>query len=112
MKRLGSYSSPPRVERRPAVVVVYQGGRAHIRFHDGQTYGMPAESLRSAGIPEGGMFFMVTTWVGKVPVESHVEAPSAPRAPMDKRSTPKIMVRDGSKVVTRKPALPDAKRPG
>lgn len=104
MKRLGNYSNPPRVERRPAVVVIYQGNRAHIRFHDGQTYGMPSEPLRKAGIAEGGTFFVVTTWVGKVPVESRVEPPSAPRGRAEKRTTPKVMVKDGAKLVTRKPA--------
>lgn len=108
MKRLGSYSNPLRVERRPAVVVIYQGNRAHIRFHDGQTYGMPAEPLRKAGIAEGGMFFVVTTWSGKVPVESRVEPPSAPRAALEKRATPKVMVKDGAKLTTRRPQAPAA----
>lgn len=108
MKRLGSYSNPPRVERRPAVVVVYQGNRAHIRFHDGQTYGMPADALRKIGVPEGGMFFLVTTWAGKVPVDSRVEPLAEARGRAEKRSTPKVMVKDGGKLTTRKPA-PDKK---
>lgn len=102
MKGIGNYSLPPRVERRPAVVVVYQGPRAHIRFHDGQTYAMPADPLRKLGVAEGGVFFVVTTWVGSKPIDSKVEAPSAPRLETRRAGTPKIMVRDGQKLVTRK----------
>jgi hypothetical protein len=112
VKRLGSYSSPPRIERRPAAVVVYQGNRAHIRFHDGQTYAMPSEPLKKIGVSEGDTFFVVTTWAGKVPLESRVELLAEPRARLEKRATPKVMVRDGAKLSTRKPApapLPDPK---
>lgn len=102
MKGLGNYTSPPRVERRPAIVVVYQGPRAHIRFHDGQTYAMPAEPLRKLGVVEGATFFMVTTWVGKAPVDSRVELPAVARPALPRRGTPKVVVRDGQKMVTRR----------
>lgn len=86
------------------MVVRYQGQRAHIRFHDGTTYGMPAGPLVQIGIPEGGTFVIVTSWVGKTPVESRVEPLHDPRPPSDRRSgTPKIVVRDGRKMITRQP---------
>jgi len=86
------------------MVVRYQGQRAHIRFHDGTTYGMPSGPLVQIGIPEGGMFVIVTGWVGKVPVSSHVERPHDARPALDRRGgTPKIVDRDGKKMVTRQP---------
>jgi hypothetical protein len=108
LRGLGNYSTQPRaqprVERRPAIVVKYQGQRAHVRFHDGTTYGMPAAPLAQIGVPEGGMFIIVTTWVGKTPIESRVEPQSDPRGAADRRSgTPKIIVRDGRKMITRAP---------
>lgn len=111
LRGLGSYSSTqqPRIERRPAMVVRYQGQRAHIRFHDGTTYGMPSAPLMQIGVPEGGTFIIVTTWVGKVPTDSRVEALPSARPPSDRRSgTPKIVVRDGRKMITRQPM----RRPG
>lgn len=112
LRGLGSYSisqpprvqQPPRVERRPAMVIRYQGQRAHIRFHDGMTYGMPAGPLVQIGIPEGGMFVIVTTWVGKAPVESRVELLHDARPASDRRAmTPKIVDRNGRKMITRQP---------
>lgn len=106
LRGLGNYATTqtPRVERRPAMVVKYQGQRAHIRFHDGTTYGMPAVPLRQVGIPEGGTFVIVTTWLGKTPIESRVEPPAVARPALDRRSgTPKIVVRSGRKLVTRPP---------
>jgi len=95
---------PPRVERRPAMVVRYQGQRAHIRFHDGTTYAMPSAPLMQIGIPEGGLFTIVTGWVGKTPVESRVEPPHDPRPASDRRNvTPKIVDRNGKKMITRQP---------
>lgn len=110
IRGLGNYSTPQqRIERRPAMVVKYQGQRAHIRFHDGTTYAMPSAPLTQIGIPEGGMFVLVTTWTGKVPVDSRVEAPHETRPPVDRRGgTPKIVVRDGRRMITRQPV----RRPG
>jgi len=106
LRGLGSYSTPqqPRIERRPAMVVRYQGQRAHIRFHDGTTYGMPSGPLMQIGIPEGGTFIIVTSWVGKTPMESRVEPLHDPRPASDRRNgTPKVIVRDGRKMITRQP---------
>jgi hypothetical protein len=111
LRGLGNYSTPAqqRVERRPAVVVKYQAQRAHIRFHDGMTYAMPAAPLLQIGIPEGGSFVIVTTWSGKVPVDSRVEPHAEARPAAERRSgTPKIVVRDGRKMITRQPI----RRPG
>jgi len=107
LRGIGGYSTtqPPRTERRPAMVVKYQGQRAHVRFHDGMTYGMPSGPLMQIGVPEGATFILVTTWVGKSPVSSHVERMPEARPPMDRRSgTPKIVERNGKKMVTRQPS--------
>jgi hypothetical protein len=86
------------------MVVRYQGQRAHIRFHDGTTYGMPSGPLMQIGVPEGGMFIIVTSWVGKAPVESRVEPFHDPRPAVDRRNgTPKIVDRNGKKMITRQP---------
>ena len=107
LRGLGSYTTvqpAPRIERRPAMVVRYQGQRAHVRFHDGTTYGMPSAPLLQAGILEGGTFTLVTNWVGKTPASSHVERPHDARPPLDRRSgTPKIVDRNGKKMITRQP---------
>lgn len=101
---LGSYSATPqaRTDRRPAVVVKYHASRAHIRFHDGTTYTMPADPLIRLGVPEKGTFFVVTAWVGKEPVDSRIELPAPSRPAGEKRDTPKIVVRDGRKLITRR----------
>jgi len=86
------------------MVVKYQGQRAHIRFHDGTTYAMPAAPLAQIGVTEGGTFVLVTTWMGRVPVDSRVELLPEARPPLGKRAgTPKILVRDGRKMITRQP---------
>lgn len=86
------------------MVVRYQGQRAHVRFHDGMTYGMPAAPLVQIGILEGGTFVLVTSWIGKIPIGSRVELPNDARPAADRRSgTPKIVVRDGRKMITRQP---------
>jgi hypothetical protein len=106
LRALGNYSTTPaqRIERRLAMVIRYQGQRAHIRLHDGKAYGMPSAPLMQVGIPEGGRFVIVTTWVGKTPIESRVEAAPEARPPSDRRSmTPKVVVRDGRKMITRQP---------
>jgi len=65
---------------------------------------MPASPLFQLGVPEGGMFVIVTTWVGKTPVESRVEPLNDARPASDRRSgTPKIIDRDGRKMITRPP---------
>lgn len=106
LRGLGSYTQQQqsRTDRRPAVVVKYQGQRAHIRLHDGTTYAMASEPLLAIGVPEGGSFLIVTSWLGKTPtnviVERHHEArPSLGRRP----TTPKIVVRSGRKMITRQP---------
>jgi hypothetical protein len=108
LRGLGNYSTQvprvERVERRLAMVVRYLGERAHIRFHDGTTYGMPSSPLIQIGVPEGGTFIIVTHWQGKTPVKSSVELPHDRRPTASRRSgTPKIIARDGRKMITRQP---------
>jgi len=67
---------------------------------------MPSEPLLAAKVPEGAVFFLVTRWVGKNLVDSRVELPAEARPALDKRQTPKIVVRDGRKMITR------ARKPG
>lgn len=103
MKGLGNYADGRRVERKPARLVSYQGSRAHIRFHDGTTYAIPSEPLRKLAVKEGGPFFVVTTWAGAMPIDMRVELPAPAREPTGRMRTPKMYVRDGRRLVTRKP---------
>jgi hypothetical protein len=85
------------------VVIKFQGQRAHIRFHNGMTYAMPAQPLLEKNISEGGAFMLVTDWVGKTPVASRVEPmPEARPALARRQEPPKVVVRDGRKMITRK----------
>lgn len=100
---IGNYSEGiPRAERKPATVVSFQGPRAWIRFHDGMTYAMAAEPLRQLSLAEGARFMLVVLWQGRRPVSVHVE-PIAPGRPgLERRGTPKVYVRDGQKLATRR----------
>lgn len=107
MKAIGNYrqsqASAPIVERRLAQVVVFQGPRAYVRTLDGDTHTMAAESLRRLSMREGDTFVLVAEYQGKrvlaVRVERQGEA--RPNVPMEKER-PKVMVRSGMKVTTRR----------
>jgi hypothetical protein len=89
-------------ERRLAQVAVFHGPRASIRFHDGATYSMPAEPLRKLGLVEGALFVMITEYRGKNVVSARVERHAEARGAAPERAQPKVMVRDGLKVTTRR----------
>lgn len=104
LRGLGSYATPapPREERKPAMVVKYQGERAHVRFHDGSTYTIPSKLMRSIDIPEGGQFTLVTTWQGERPISVRAEVIAQARPIMERKTeTPKFLKRDGKKMSTR-----------
>ena len=113
MKGLGNYRfhrrkrkpqpSVPRIERRPAVLLEYRGSKgAVVRFHDGQTYGMPAEPLKKIGVQPRQRFFLVVTRLNGVVQEVRVEAVTPPRPARARQAMPKVVVRDGKKLTTRK----------
>lgn len=69
---------------------------------DGLTYAMPAEPLTKLGLKVDDTFMLVIEWVGRVPNSVRVELRSQARGPAAKRAQPKVMVRDGLKITTRR----------
>jgi hypothetical protein len=103
MKALGSYSTSavPQVERRPAQLVTYHGPRAAVRLLDGTTYSMPADPLLRLGLAPGERFVIIATLVGKRITDLRVERHEA-RPPRTQGALPKVYVRNGQGVRTRK----------
>jgi hypothetical protein len=107
MKALGNYRQLQQqpstsTERRLAQLAVMQGPRAAVRFVDGSTYSMPSEPLRKLGIAPGGMFILVTEYRGRDIVSVRVELQGEARGSAPARMQPKVMVRDGLKLTTRR----------
>lgn len=105
MKAIGNYRVQPVIsnDRRLAQIVMMTGPRASIRFIDGTTYAMAAEPLRKVGLVSGDMFILITEYRGREVAGVRVErqAPVRGGTPTE-RAAPKIMVRDGLKVTTRR----------
>jgi len=106
MKGLGNYrqlqQQPNSVERRLAQLAVIQGPRASIRFIDGTSYSMPSEPLRKIGVKPGGMFLLITEYRGRDVVSVRVELQGEARGAAPGRAQPKVMVRTGLKLTTRR----------
>lgn len=102
MRWLGSYRSAKfDVERKPGQLIDYRGDRAMVRFHDGQTFAVPARPLKGINIrPQERFMFIVKRLNGEI-VDVRAERMAAPRPPQRKRGTPKIMVKEGKKLITR-----------
>jgi len=100
---IGNYSEgAPRIERKPATVVSYQGPRALIRFFDGMAYAMPSAPLQQLGLSEGTRFMLIVVWQGRRPIDVHVEPIAPGRPALDRRGTPKVYVRNGQRLATRR----------
>jgi hypothetical protein len=99
---LGSYSVGRQIERKPGALVAYQGNRAIVRFHNGDTFALPSAPLQKAAIQPGGYFVMVVVRSGKQVVQVSVEPPPPPRLQLRPTAPTKVMVKTGRKVVTRK----------
>lgn len=111
MKGLGNYrfqrrpkkgTPKPNVERRPGLLLEYRGRKAIARFHNGQSYGLPAEPLQKIGVKPGQRFRLIIVRVAGEVQEVRVEPLAPPRPPRPKQSMPKVVVRDGRKLTTRK----------
>jgi len=107
VKAIGNYRSLESIERRVGTVLSLHGTRANVRFLDGQIRAMPVDLFRAAGVREGEHFVLVMVFVGSRVKSARVERSDArtgaPVSAMAPRPTmPKIMVRDGLKVTTRR----------
>lgn len=108
MKGLGNYRFHPKaaprenIERIPAWLLGYRGDRALVRFHDGTAYSIPADPLKKIGVEPEQRFLLLITRVNGVVREYRVEALAPPRPPRPGSVMPKVVVRDGKKMTTRK----------
>ena len=102
MKGLGNYRFGHSVERKPGVLMMYRGGKAVVRFHNGSTYALPAESMKKLGLEPDMRFILVVVRDGKSVIEVRVELTEA-RPARPRQTTPRVYHRDGQKLITRKP---------
>lgn len=105
MRGLGNYKLPPprpTIERKIGNLLVYQGSQAVVRFLDGQAYGLPAELMRRLEITPGERFVMEVVRVGRDVVDVRVERAPVTRPALGRMLTPKVQVRDGKKLTTRR----------
>jgi hypothetical protein len=107
VKGLGNYrfqrSVPePRIERRPAILMMYRGQVAVVRFHDGQTYSIPAAPLKKIGVEPTQRFRLLIIRLGGQVQDVRVEPLVQPRPARAMQTMPKVQVRDGRKMTTRK----------
>ena len=99
MKGIGNYRS---TERRVGTLLTVQADRASIRFLDGQTFAMPVAPFVRANVRPGERFSLVTTYEGKRVVDVKVERSEARLGSVLSAPLPKVQMRDGVKVVTRR----------
>jgi hypothetical protein len=101
VKGLGNYRFPTE-ERRPAMLLRYRGSQALVRFHNGSTFAIPAKPLRKLEIEPETRFLLIVTRVGKAIQDIRVERFAAPRPARQKSVTPKIMLKSGRRLITRR----------
>lgn len=99
MKGLGNYRSS---ERRIGTLLSVQGNRADARFLDGQVFAMPLAPFSMAGVRPGERFVLVTSYEGKRVVDVKVERNEARLGSVLSAPLPKVQVRDGAKLTTRR----------
>jgi hypothetical protein len=107
VKGLGNYrfqrgAAAPNIERRPGILLMYRGAKALVRFHDGGTYAIPAAPLKKIGIaPKQRFRMLVIRDRGKV-LDVRVEPLPEARPSRPEQSMPKVQMRNGRKLTTRK----------
>jgi len=102
VKGLGNYRFRPQVERRLGTLVAYRGKRAVVRFHNGLTYALPAEPMEKLDLKAGGRFVLLITRMGGEVADVRVEPPPQARPALPRQATPKVLVKDGRKLITRR----------
>lgn len=68
----------------------------------GMTYAMPSAPFIKTKLGPGDRFFLITKKVGGRVVEVRVEPPAAPKPALERRQTPKVYVKDGVRLTTRR----------
>lgn len=92
-----------RVERQHGRLLRYLGDRARVVFGDGAVRALPAAPFRAVKVPRGGWFVLEThRRPGGELVRVHVRRVAEPRPAGPRASTPRVYVRDGKAVTTRR----------
>lgn len=106
MKGIGNYRFPERrtsIERRVGTLLSIQGGRASVRFLDGQVFAMPAAPFTAAQVMAGESFVLVTTYEGKRVADVKVARNEARAGSSLAVPLPKVQIRDDNgKLTTRR----------
>lgn len=102
MKGIGNYRFATQVERRHGELIAYRGSKATVRLRDGRVYSMPAEPLRKLAIAENEPLVIVVTWQGRDVHDVRVEKPPPVRPARVRQPLPKVVMRDGKRMTTRK----------
>lgn len=108
MKGLGNYrfqskrTPEPNRERRGAVLLSYRGPKAVVRFRDGNAYSIPSAPLKKIGVEPGHRFWLIVLRLRGQVQDVRVEPMVAARPARPKRPTPKVVLRDGKKLTTRR----------
>lgn len=92
------------IERLFGALMTYQGPSALITFREGYTYSMPAAPFRRLGIVPGERIRLLVRRVSGRVVGVRVEAiaPSRPARADKQGPRPKVQVRRGRKLITRR----------
>ncbi len=85
-----------------ALVQEFRGPQAVVRLADGRILTMPAEPLRKIGVAAQQRFVLVTIYSGRDVVDVRVERAAEARPKIEGRPMPKVYVREGLKVATRR----------
>ena len=102
VKGLGNYRFASSEERRAAILLQYRGLQALIRFHNGPTFAIPAKSLREMDIKPQTRIIIIIKRLGKKIQDIRVESYPEARPARPKGATPKIMLRAGRRLITRR----------
>jgi hypothetical protein len=89
------------MERRAGTLYEIQGDRARVRWLDGQLGALPLAPFRTLSIAPGDPFVLVTVYRGSQVASVRIERSGTRPAVID-RPLPKVVMRDGIKLTTRR----------
>lgn len=84
------------------MLLSYKGSRALVRFHNGATFAIPSKPLKKLGIEPQTRFLLIVKRLGKKVQDIRVERFTEARPPRAKSMTPKIMLKEGRRLITRR----------
>jgi hypothetical protein len=102
MKGLGNYRFQRQEERKPVTLLSYRGAQALVRLHNGSTFAIPAKPLKALNIEPQTRFLLIIVRCGKRVEDIRVERFIEARPARAKAVTPKILMKDGRRLITRR----------